>query len=1181
MGMVGSRRAVRRVVVGLLAIVWAARGQAQVPYLVQDLNTGVTPGRVDWGESFSLGDKAIFYQASGQSLWVTDGTVLGTGALADFRPGALLLDVLYLGAIHGVLIGATSTDPSNARLWRSDGTPEGSYLLLGPGSSPLTPLLDRDFLDGAWAVAGGFLYFNGAAADGVHSQLWRTDGTAAGTQPFGPLAALSGKAGVSGLTSFGGKLYFFVNTFDQTSGALWTSDGTVQGTVALLDLGRSFPGLLTQVGNRLFFVVSNSLWVSDGTANGTHSAASFANTSAFGYTAVLKPAGDHALFLADDGQNGLQLWLSDGTAAGTRRLTSFTGGDPSVLFPPYPTLGPLQIEEVNGQAVFIASDNGTSDFRVWSTPTSPGPAGPSQSALCSQACAGAIGSRLVKVGKRVLFPLRSNGSLAIASTDGTPGGPSLVTLPCGAGCTFGSGLSPLLGTAFFSVVGDAAPLELWRSDGTAAGTVRFATPGPNQPQLSLAALGGEVVYPTAASLWISDGTPAGTRQLSATAIDDGSFPDNFVVQGDHLLFTAFPQSGRPRSLFETDGAPGGAALLGDAQLLAPLGATDSRTYFVRTFTGGLDQLWKSDAASPVPTEIGDLPGPHSAQEISSAVIYLGQLFLAFQSISGLNSWDQQVFKSDGTAAGTGAAFALPAGYVYPRNLTPLGADLYFTSDGPDRGHEVLRSDGTAPGTLALSHFRFARTSCPPQFTRVGSQVFFAGWDAASGRELWKTDGTPGGTALVADLLPGTGDSNPTELTEHQGALYFFAFTKDGRKGLWRSDGTAPGTIQLADFPYPPKQFNCSPDTSSLTSTGSLLFFVADDGLHGRELWKSDGTAAGTALVKDIAPGPSGSLPSALRAAAGQLFFTADDGMHGFEPWRSDGSDAGTRMAADLRPGPASSRPQNLAVVGNRLLFAADDGEVGEELWALPLAGSGGCQPAATVLCLQANRFAVTVTWQDFSGHTGSGQAVALTADTGYFWFFAADNVEVIAKVLDGRPLNGNFWVFYGALSSVRYALTVTDTATGMARRYENLANNLASVADTRAFASTGVDAGAGAAPVEQVAAPGAADSSRLLLNGSRFAVEASWTDFAGHSGSGVAVGLTGDTGYFWFFAPSNVEVVIKVLDGRAINGKFWVFYGALSSVEYTLKVTDTLTGAVRTYHNPSGQLASFADTSAF
>ncbi len=85
----------------------------------------------------------------------------------------------------------------------------------------------------------------------------------------------------------------------------------------------------------------------------------------------------------------------------------------------------------------------------------------------------------------------------------------------------------------------------------------------------------------------------------------------------------------------------------------------------------------------------------------------------------------------------------------------------------------------------------------------------------------------------------------------------------------------------------------------------------------------------------------------------------------------------------------------------------------------------------------------------------------------------------------------------------------------------------------------------------------------------------------GTAGSGTAVTLSGDTGYFWFFSSGNVELVVKALDGRAVNGYFWIFYGALSDVEYTLTVTDTSTGAVKTYANPQGRLASNADTAAF
>jgi photosystem II stability/assembly factor-like uncharacterized protein len=107
------------------------------------------------------------------------------------------------------------------------------------------------------------------------------------------------------------------------------------------------------------------------------------------------------------------------------------------------------------------------------------------------------------------------------------------------------------------------------------------------------------------------------------------------------------------------------------------------------------------------------------------------------------------------------------------------------------------------------------------------------------------------------------------------------------------------------------------------------------------------------------------------------------------------------------------------------------------------------------------------------------------------------------------------------------------------------------------------------------------DETTACLQEGRFRVSVAWSAPSGQSGPGRRLGVTGNTTGFWFFDPTNVEVVVKVLDGRQINGKWWVFYGALSNVEYSITVTDTQTGATRTYFNPQGQLASFADTSAF
>jgi hypothetical protein len=108
------------------------------------------------------------------------------------------------------------------------------------------------------------------------------------------------------------------------------------------------------------------------------------------------------------------------------------------------------------------------------------------------------------------------------------------------------------------------------------------------------------------------------------------------------------------------------------------------------------------------------------------------------------------------------------------------------------------------------------------------------------------------------------------------------------------------------------------------------------------------------------------------------------------------------------------------------------------------------------------------------------------------------------------------------------------------------------------------------------------DDGTLCLNSGRFRVRANWTKPDGTSGSGHAAALTGDTGDFWFFDSSNVEAIVKVLEGCAVNGHRWVFASGLTNVLVTLTVTDVLTGASRAYTNPQGTaFQPIQDTAAF
>src|SRR5947208_622304 len=174
--------------------------------------------------------------------------------------------------------------------------------------------------------------------------------------------------------------------------------------------------------------------------------------------------------------------------------------------------------------------------------------------------------------------------------------------------------------------------------------------------------------------------------------------------------------------------------------------------------------------------------------------------------------------------------------------------------------------------------------------------------------------------MLADINQNTASSNPSNFIAVSGTTYFSA--DDGVHGveLWKTDGTAAGTVETF-FP--------SHQIARLTDVNGTLFFTADDGIHGIELWKSDGTAAGTVMVKDINPGSGDSIPQDLTNVNGTLFFTANDGSNQGELWQSDGTAAGTVMVMSF-PGNAGSEPQGLTNFNGTLFFQANDGVNGSE-----------------------------------------------------------------------------------------------------------------------------------------------------------------------------------------------------------------------------------------------------------
>jgi len=410
---------------------------------------------------------------------------------------------------------------------------------------------------------------------------------------------------------------------------------------------------------------------------------------------------------------------------------------------------------------------------------------------------------------------------------------------------------------------------------------------------------------------------------------------------------------------------------------------DGTLFFVATDGVHGKELWTLTGTT-VSLVKDIVPGSADGAAFSALEAVGNQVFfMADDGVHGFELW-----KSDGTAAGTTLVKDINpgAGHALPEHLTNVDGTLYFAAyDGTAR--QLWKSDGTSLGTVAITSTSLASSSGPGELENIGGTLYFyaRGYDSASnyvGYELFKTDGT--GTVLVKDIKPGTGSSNVRELTDVNGTAFFAA--DDGTHGyeLWTSDGTSAGTLMVMDI---------NPGTgvsvtgfNSFTNLNGQLLFSAEDGVHGKELWKSDGTAAGTQLVSDInaggdgfaefsngvdgmaildgyvffegadagsnrelwksdgtaagtekieiRPGTAGGEPSSITNVDGVLYMSARDNGPDDELWKSDGTAAGTVLVANIRPGSSGSDPRSLTNVEGTLVFTADDGTTGRELWVL-------------------------------------------------------------------------------------------------------------------------------------------------------------------------------------------------------------------------------------------------------
>ena len=415
------------------------------------------------------------------------------------------------------------------------------------------------------------------------------------------------------------------------------------------------------------------------------------------------------------------------------------------------------------------------------------------------------------------------------------------------------------GSVYFSADDPEHGRELWRSDGTSAGTilVKDIRPGSHGSRPELFTEVDGVVYFRAENrfggeLWRTDGTNSGTSLVKDAVLGSSGFVEELTHVGETLFFTEW---GKRRFL----------------------------------------ELWRSDGTTAGTILVKGCP---------------------MDTWCGAGIWE----------------------------LTALGESLFFVaqSDTHPGAPALWRSDGTRAGTVSIASFNSSHSDAcdgfwgqPQDLTVVGDSLFFSACDKAHGQELWRSDGTETGTYLVKDIAPGTALSHLYDFTDVGGTLMFDASDPANGDELWRSDGTEAGTHLVKDIaPGADASF-----PSNLVNVGGTLMFIADDGMHGDELWKSDGTEAGTLLVKDILVGKSTPFPNVVpfydflfTTVGDSLYFLALDPGSGKELWMSDGSDAGTAIVQDLFPGPKGSAPRELTTLGGTLFFTAMVRPTGRELW---------------------------------------------------------------------------------------------------------------------------------------------------------------------------------------------------------------------------------------------------------
>ncbi|MCE5229927.1 hypothetical protein LLG95_10070 [bacterium] len=898
--------------------------QADSLRLVKDIRTGISSEiKTRPPVHAMVGQRLFFANADkdrGLELWVSDGTSAGTYLLKDVFPGAASSDPDRFVVANGVLYFTALHPDAGRELWRSDGTAAGTRLVrdIRPGFEP-------SGVQFATAI-GGTLYF--AADDGVSgAELWKTDGTTAGTvkvKDINPGAASSSPHDFAVLNNI---LYFGAN--DGIDGdELWRSDGTAGGTKMVKDLrpgGSSTPTLLTVGNGVVYFSAKDSngqdaIWKTDGSASGTSlllqvscARILFVNNRLF-FTKLVDPYVVQAGLKPNIGPilyPHYELWTSDGTQAGTSRI-----------FSAYPRSEFIQFVAVGSKLYF-----GTTEVPFGIPWGGCAPALYRVDTVTNAleqipGIASDVRDIVAFAGKSCFL---NNAGLQVIDSATTP---TLISPPGEAvpgfldansnRMIFGRFPEKSSGSLAWSGTG-----QLWCSDGTAGGTVKFGT----------------LQYRT----W--SGVKAPFAETNGTA----KFLGMDEEHGQEVWRSDLSEAGTKLLVDLVPGA--GSSYAGN--LVSWRGAL----YFTGSDAKYIGRLWRSDGTVAGTQPIFTLPVINNAG--SSLDLFPAASCLWFVLRSPAGGLNFQLWKSDGTAAETVMVKSFPDSWV--ECVAEVGGLLYFNvlEDGNFR---LWRTDGTPGGTFKIN------SSAPDFWSEFNGLFYFMPYSS-----LWKTDGTVAnttmissgshlmylvrmggnlycledygmdrgpkllkinGASVVSTVDEGTTVSAFSGLISYGSSLFYtcettrFSLTRD--LVVRKSDGTPAGCIALATFP------DARNVRKQLTTDGKLFLSVLrDPAVYGRsELWVSDGTPAGTTLLKSGLNLVEDGYDS--DRAVGTRFFFTNNAASGKQLWVSDGTAAGTKMLMLLEPDETvltDLGPDFFLKGDGRIVIAANDGVWGKELWA--------------------------------------------------------------------------------------------------------------------------------------------------------------------------------------------------------------------------------------------------------